>query len=312
MRTIPALAVSTTVLIALTGCAGGPFGSACTPIVDGGPASTLVTATGEVGAAPDVDFPTPIITDDVEATSIVTGDGATVTQGDTVTVKYSLYNAATGASLGSSGYGHNGDLLTVGSTNTASVISDSLECVTVGSRVAIVASADIVHGGQGDASIGVGPNDSILYVIDVLDAIPGKASGAPQLAERGLPTIVTAPDGTPGITIPRAPAPTEVATATLIAGDGETLEADDRLFAKYTSVAWETRSVVDSTWSNGRGSVIPLDGSGSLPQPVIDALIGTTLGSQVLVVVPAGELGDGATRTVVYVIDALGVLPANN
>lgn len=312
MRTIPALAVSSIVLIALTGCAGGPFAAACTPMVNEGQASSLVSATGEVGSAPDVDFPTPIITDDVEATSLVTGDGATVTQGDTVTIKYSLYNAATGTSLGSSGYTHDGDLLTVGSTNTSPVISESLECVTVGSRVAIVASADAVHGGQGDASIGVGPTDSILYVIDVLDAIPGRASGAPQPAERGLPTVVTAPDGTPGITIPRAPAPTEVASATLIAGDGETLDSDDRLFAKYTSVAWETGTVVDSTWSNGRGSAIPLDGSGSLPQPVIDALIGTTLGSQVLVVVPAGELGDGATRTVVYVIDALGILPTNN
>ncbi|HRN29658.1 MAG TPA: hypothetical protein PK890_08165 [Terrimesophilobacter sp.] len=309
MRTIPALALSSIVLATLTACTGGPFTAGCAPLVSGGAASTLVDAPGDIGSAPTVDFPTPIISDGIETDTIIHGDGRTVNAGDTVTIKYSLYNGATGQGLGSSGYAHDGDLLTLGSANAADVVSDSLECVTVGSRIAIVASALAVHGGQGDASIGVGPNDSIVYVIDVVDAYPNQANGAPQPAQAGMPSVVTAPGGAPGISIPRLAAPVEVAVAQLKIGSGNELTAGDRVLAKFTSVNWDTGTVVDSTWTTGRATIIPLSDGGSVPQPVVDALTGSTVDSQVLVVIPAG---DTSANTLVYVVDVLGILPATD
>lgn len=308
MRTIPALAVSAVLLASLTACAGGPFAAGCTPFAAAGAASALVKAEGAIGTAPVVKFPTPIVSEGIEAQALVVGDGVAARTGDTVTIKYSLFNAATGGPIGSSGYAHGGDYFTLGASTANDVVSDGLECATVGSRIAIVASALAVHGGQGDASVGVGPGDSIVYVIDVVDAFPGKANGVPQAPVADLPAVVTAPNGTPGITIPRTSAPTEVTVALLQAGSGDVLAAGDRALLKYTAVAWETGRVLSSTWANGQSTIAPLDDSGTLPPGVVGGLVGKALGSQVLIVVPRGE-GGNPDSTLVYVIDVLGIIP---
>lgn len=311
MRTIPALAVSSLLLATLTACTGGPFAAGCAPFATSGPASSLVDARGPIGNQPTVNFPTPIISGGVEVDQIFPGDGRAVHTGDTITVKYSAYNGATGAHLGSSGYDHAGSLFTLGADNANDVVSDALECATVGSRVAIVGDAITMHDGQGNASAGIGPDDSIVYVFDILDAYPAKATGAPQPARAGLPTVVTAPGGAPGITIPRVSPPTEVTVAQLVQGEGDKLEADAQVLVKFTSVRWETGRVVDSTWSTGRATIIPLSGPSGVSAGVANALIGQAIGSQLLVVVPPGDSGDGTNGTLVYVIDLLGVLPAD-
>ena len=43
-----------------------------------------------------------------------------------------------------------------------------------------------------------------MVVIDVTAAYLGKADGFNQLPKDGMPTVVTAVDGTPGITVPAA------------------------------------------------------------------------------------------------------------
>lgn len=311
MRTIPALAVSAVLLASLTACTGGAFGASCTPFAPAGAASALVKAEGAIGSAPTVDFPTPIVGDGIEAQAITIGDGAQVRGGDTVAIKYSLYNGATGGGIGSSGYAHAGDFFTLGASNANDIVSDSLECATVGSRIAIVASGAVAHGGQGDMAAGVGPDDSIVYIIDVVDAFPGHASGALQTPVTGMPAVVTAPNGAPGITVPRIPAPTELQVAELQVGDGDVLAEGDRLLMKYTAVAWETGRVVASTWSDGQSTFVTLDDEGGLPAGVVEGLIGKTVNSQVLIVVPRGE-GGSPDSTLVYVIDLLGVVqPAN-
>lgn len=308
MRTIPALAVSAVLLASLTACTGGPFASACTPFAPAGAASALVTAEGAIGNAPAVDFPTPIMSEGIEAQALVVGDGTQVRHGDTVMIKYSLYNGATGTDIGSSGYTHAGDYFTLGASNANDIVSDSLECATVGSRVAIVASGLVAHGGQGDPASGVGPNDSVVYVIDVVDALPGHASGAAQSSVAGLPAVVTAPNGTPGITIPRTAAPTEVAVAELQVGDGAVLAEGDRVLVKYTAVAWETGRVLASTWKDGQATFVTLTEGSGLPAGVVEGLIGKTVNSQVLVVIPQGDEGS-PDWTLVYVFDLLGITP---
>lgn len=308
VRTIPALAVSAVLLATLTACAGGPFAAGCTPFVEAGTASALVKAEGAIGNEPAVNFPTPIVSEGVEAQALVVGDGVEARDGDTVVIKYSLFNAATGGAIGSSGYAHGGDFFTLGSSNANDVVSSGLECATVGSRIAIVASALAVHGGQGDASSGVGPNDSIVYVIDVVDAFPGKANGAPQAPVADLPAVVTAPNGTPGITIPRTSAPTEAVVAPLQVGSGDVVATGDRVLVKYTVVAWETGRVLSSTWANGQSTIVPLGDGSSLPPAVIDGLVGQPVDSQVLIVVPRSDSGS-ADSTLIYVVDLLGVVP---
>jgi len=131
------------------------------------------------------------------------------------------------------------------------------------------------------------------------------SDGAPQLTRDGFPAVVLAPDGRPGITVPKTDAPESVETEVLKRGDGETVESGDQVLVQYTSVNWESGEVADSTWEAGT----PADLHGhrrrgcTAPAGVAEPVIGQTVGSQIGVIVP-GE--DGAT--LFYVIDILGVL----
>jgi peptidylprolyl isomerase len=117
---------------------------------------------------------------------------------------------------------------------------------------------------------------------------------------RGVPTVVRAPDGRPGIIIPDSKAPTKTVTQTLIAGDGAKV-GDEQPFFAYTAVGWNDRKVAESTWGK-----LPEADLSKLPKQVADAVKSATVGSQLLVVVP----GEGDAQAVAYVVDILGSVPS--
>ncbi|CAI7673615.1 unnamed protein product [Penicillium discolor] len=56
----------------------------------------------------------------------------------------------------------------------------------------------------------MGQDDIAVFVIDVVDAFLPKAEGTLQFNDaQGMPTVVRADDGTPGIIIPDSAAPDE-------------------------------------------------------------------------------------------------------
>jgi len=136
----------------------------------------------------------------------------------------------------------------------------------------------------------------VVAVIDVLDVYPTRASGALQFNDaRGMPTVVRAVDGTPGIIIPDSAAPKKPVTQTLIKGDGPKVKRGDVIVNNIMAVNWDDKTVASNTW----GSTASLGAAAK-------ELVGATVGSQLLVVIPAAE-GSAATAVVV---DILGIVPA--
>ena len=81
MRKTAALIVTFGMLAALTACSGTAGAEGCdSPITSGG-ASSVVTATGELGAEPKVDFPTPVVTQKTQRTQLLPGDGPALQMG---------------------------------------------------------------------------------------------------------------------------------------------------------------------------------------------------------------------------------------
>src|SRR5690606_21250404 len=120
-----------------------------------------------------------------------------------------------------------------------------------------------------------------------------KAYGVPQVPQPGMPAVVTAPDGTPGITVPKQDPPTTLTVNTLQEADGQTIKLGDQVVVKYTALLWSSRSVFHSTWTSGTPQVVTLTapesapGSAEIPtEGFIKGLIGQNVGSQVLIVVP--------------------------
>ncbi len=301
MRRFPALVVAASVLAALTACAPGLVGNGCESTVTSGSASATVDAPGDFGSAPEVRFPTPLITTTIERTELIAGDGERLKPGQPVFLEATILNGTDATVLQQTAYApEGGSLFTIGDT-ALPALGTGLECTTEGSRVAIVASAE-------DSAASDSPpatSDSVVFVVDVVRAFPARANGTVQLAVAGMPSVVTAPDGTPGITIPSEPAPTEARESLLRLGDGDEIVAGDQVVAKLTAVDWEGESVVQSTWETGSAAIVDLAGD-SVSEGLKEAITGKTVGSQVLAIVPPAAGADGAT--LIYVIDILGTV----
>ena len=318
MRKLPALLVACSVAALMTGCAAGTARTAQCEYPSGD-ASDVVSATGAIGKQPEVTFPTPIVTDTTQASIIEPGSGAQLTTGQPARVEVSIYNGRSGDLLQATSYGAGESIiLTAGDSEIASV-SKALTCASVGSRIAITASAADSHNSAPAPQLGVTETDPFIFVVDVLDAYLPRATGKTELPRSGNPSVVHAPNGAPGITVPRsgqgaADAPTELVSTPLITGDGATLAAGDQAVLHYTGVVWDTNDVFDSSWEAGDPRVFDLT-EGSLIPGFLNGLVGQKVGSQVLLVIPPAlaygdtpSAGIPASSTLVFVVDILGTV----
>ncbi|MEV8215368.1 peptidylprolyl isomerase [Leifsonia sp. NPDC077715] len=286
------------VAAALTGCSSNPNADCGTALPSGG-ASQLVEATGKIGSKPDITVPTPLDTTKSQRTILTEGTGEQVHEGQVVEIQYTILDGKTGQ-VQQTSYG-SGDTypLALGSGNAA--LSKGLQCAPVGSRVAVVISPKDA-GGQGATSSGV-------IVVDILKAYLSQANGAVRPSASGFPTVVLAPTGQPGITIPSSgSAPKSIRSEELKAGDGATVKKNSIAILHYTAVGWENKNVVLSSWQSGSPDLVSI-GTGqsqvnqALPQSVLKQLVGKKVGSQVVVEAPA----EGQVPAAAWVVDILGI-----
>lgn len=318
MRKLASVTAASGLILALAGCAGGPFDpDVCSPAFPSGDSSRLVEASGAFGKDPRIDFPTPLVSKAPQATVLRAGDGERVRSGDYVELQLTVADGRTGEVLTASGYDAD---TAVGRIVGSDLFSDAAECRTVGSRVAVTAPIGDVFAEQVVSANGFNPADTVVVVVDVQERFPGRATGGDQLLlPSGLPAVVHAPDGRPGITLPKGDAPTDLRIAALKGGSGAVVEQGDEVLVQYTGVVWETGEVFDSTWERGAPITLTVESIDDAPGGVIpgfaEALIGERVGSQVIAVIPP-EFGypEGtnppsipAGSTLVFVVDILGI-----
>ena len=303
MRTIPALVVTIGLVASLTACAapGAGSASACnTP----GAASEAVQATGAFGKQPRVTVPAGLTARGTQVSVLRHGDGREIGDGTPALIEYTLVDGATGEVAQTTGYSGATAPITAGSKN-AGALGEALECAHVGDRLAVALPKSQLSSTA--TASGKGAQDAAVVVIDVKAAFDARATGTPQLAGDGMPAVVLAPDGAPGVTIPSWSAPKGDEQHLLRKGTGARLTAKDTAVVKYTAVSWTEggtgASVVGSSWTDGSGAqTLPL-AAGQVIEGVRGALLGRHVGDQVLAVVHQ----QGAAT--VYVIDVLGVMP---
>jgi hypothetical protein len=304
-KTSAALASLSLAVLALTGCTAAPApafdGATCDRASSTSGIDEAVNVEGEFGVAPDVHVFAPLHVEETSYTDVITGDGTALTSPQQiVSTDFAIYNGDTGEQIQRTAF--DGDLSRV--TNIATFeaqipgLAAVLECATPGTRMlAAIAPEDA---GTVFAGSGVDEDTTLVAVIDVLDTKLPRAEGSREFNDaRNLPTVVRAPDGRPGIIVPGGDAPTEQVEQTLIRGDGETVASDDPgVWVNYTAVSWDDKTVVNTTWGSN-----PVADLSQIAPTVAEALVGETVGSQLLVVVPASETSSATA----YVVDILGV-----
>lgn len=312
MRTAPALiAAAGLLLVSLTGCTA-PGSASCDTAASAGDATKLISVSGDFGATPKVEIPKPLYTKTTERQVVIQGDGQQVAADGTVNVNLMLLNGRTGDILNQTDFDSPANALLALSGNLPG-FAKALACTTVGSRVvAAIAPEDAFGPTGGSKADGIEPDDTIILIADIQGAVLPKADGAERPIPSGFPSVVTAPSGQPGITIPAAPAPTETKRTLSRAGDGATVKAGDQVVVNYTGVLWDQKSVFYSTWEQGKPYAFTA-GSDQMIKAFNDAVVGQQVGSQIiLVVAPKDGYGDQGTTgvpagaTLVFVIDVLG------
>ena len=319
---LSALAVAAVAVTSLVGCSSSAS-AACAPAYSAGDSSKLVKAT-----ASSASFPKPLVVKSSQVSQLKAGTGSPIQAGDQVDYTYTLYDGATGASLAASSSSNSATARAgVIDTPKSTSIIRSLRCATTGERLALVSTVkDAFGAGAGGSSYPDGA--TLVVVIDIVDHFLGKANGVNVLPQDGMPAVITAVDGQPGIVIQELNKPNDLRVSTIKAGAGATVKSGATVRVKFSGWSWPTTSADkpviwpgngsggsgDATWTNDQAADLTVS-SKTLPVGLYKALVGAKVGSQVLAVIPpkdgfgsnSSSLGVDPTATIIMVVDILGI-----
>ncbi len=285
---------------------------------------------GEEGAAPTLVFDQPFAVSTTVRRVLEPGSGDAAADGSTVVFDFVFVNGRDGAEVSSS-YGIEPATVTVDG-NLLAGVRIGLTGAQAGEQALVaIAPADGFAGQGDDEETGVREDDTLLLFIDVQEVRTPlqRAEGEPVEPVDGLPAVELDEDGKPTITVPDGEPPTELVAQPLIEGEGGitglprsgirlgtlpvgcSLEAGQQLTVHYTGVLWDGGEQFDSSWDRGSPATFPI-GTGGVIDGWDEGLVGRTIGSQVLLVIPPdkgyGDAGQGSIpggATLVFVVDIL-------
>ena len=169
----------------------------------------------------------------------------------------------------------------------------ALDGVPVGSRVLLSLPPADGYGATGKDSAGITGTDTLVFVVDIVQAVAPTAAGqtdaVPQSVPDGGPQVSGALGGVPTVSIPAGLGePTTPSVTVLAKGTGAPVETG-QVLAQYVAVNW-TGELAGSTWPGAPG-VTGQPSTGPRAIPVIAGksfagLVGVPLGSRVLVQLP--------------------------
>lgn len=326
-RRFTTLTVCAAAIVALTGCtqiprSAGPDGS-CQPPEAPGAAVDAVTTDGAFGKRLDVSLAAPVSADGMQLSRHGAGSGNFATENGILEARFTVASAVDGTPIiNYSDFATHPDGTSLPLTMHALKAqlpgaAAALQCAQAGERIVSVQPANTLFGDVG-AMVG-SANSTVIFAADVTRVYPSSAAGVLAPPQDGLPAVVTAPDGRPAATMPKAPAPTEARHALRVRGFGHPIADGDMLTVHVSIFDWESGAEIASSWDS-TNSVMQLTASAD-PNThdglygVTSQLVGEPSGSQLVTVVPTeqalshqGPLSPSLVtgRTLVLVVDVLG------
>ncbi|KGM13561.1 FKBP-type peptidyl-prolyl cis-trans isomerase [Cellulomonas bogoriensis] len=311
MRRLAAALIATTLLLAGCGTdepeettppADAPDGTSA-PSAEDLAAVEGVTVDGEVGSAPTMDFDQPFTVTNPVARVETPGTGEPLEDGQRLSIHYVAYDGDSGEQEGSTWEG-DPDSLILGDPQLFPALNDVLTGESVGVRIVFAAPG-----------IAMDPEESVpatVMAVEVIDAVtlPTRAEGEAVDPVEGLPEVTLDDAGAPSLEIPEGyEAPEELVAQELIVGPGEPVEAGQQVTFHYTGWTLDGE-VFDSSWDRGQPFETMI-GVGQVIPGWDEGLVGQTVGSQVLLVIPP-DMAYGsspehelAEETLLFVVDIL-------
>ena len=280
----------------------------------GGSSLEAIAIEGDLGSDPKVTWDGELSAGDVESKLISEGDGDEVESGDQVFAHIWIGNGTTQEKAYSTYDGSMPQLLTVDEKSLSPLFLEGVEGRTIGSRVALTASAETAFGPEGNTSLGIGNKDSILTVIDIVSAIGDGAEGTENKAPGWVPGFQGDAAAPTGLDFAGVPEPTaKLQQATLIEGEGPVVEQGQTIAVDYLGQVFEGEKPFDESYTANPASFAI--GTGGVIKGWDQALVGKNVGSRVVLAIPP-DLGYGkegnqqagikGTDTLYFVVDILG------
>ncbi len=292
--------------------------AACGDDTDSGESSggglDAVTIEGEVGTAPEVTWDGQLDVTETETKVIVTGDGPEIEDGDQVLTHLWIGNGFTQQEAMNTYATEAPELVTV-DDQMLEVFDDALAGHTVGSRVAVAAPAEDAFGESGNPTLGIGNQDTVLIVADLVSGVLDGPQGTEKEAPDWTPEIVTKDDVPQSFDFTGTPEPApRLRIAPLVQGDGATVEKGQTIVVDYLGQVYGGDAPFDSSYARGEPTSFQI-GTGKVIKGWDDALVGRAVGSRVLLSIPPdlgyGEAGNKdagikGTDTLYFLVDILG------
>jgi peptidylprolyl isomerase len=269
---------------------------------------------GEIGSPPEIDWKAPMEADEIESKTLIEGDGPEIATGDQVIVNFTVGNGFTQEQTFST-YDEkpSGQAVTV-DDSLGELFGAAINGQTVGSRVAVVASAEEAFGETGNPQLGIGNKDPVLMVFDLSSAVLDKPAGTQAEAPAWAPKIVFEKGEPTAFDFSGTPEPTDaLQTAVLIKGEGPEVTKGQNVVVNYLGQVYGADKPFDESYSK---EPYPTGiGIGAVVKGWDEGLVGQTVGSRVILAIPPklgyGEEGNqgagiGGTDTLFFVVDILG------
>ncbi|GAA4716287.1 FKBP-type peptidyl-prolyl cis-trans isomerase [Nocardioides conyzicola] len=273
-----------------------------------------IAITGDVGKAPKVKWDGKLDVSKTATTVVTKGDGDKIADGDQVAAHIWIGNGTTQKQAYST-YDSGQTETIPASADLNPVFKDAVLDQTVGSRVAVTATAKDAFGDSGNAQMGIGNKDTVLIVVDLIDVTTvlkgpdGKKQSAPSWA----PGLVTDGDKVTGLDFKGTPEPNgKLRSATLIEGSGDAVKKGQTITVNYFGQVYDAKKPFDESYSKTPASFAI--GVGGVVPGWDKTLVGVKVGSRVVLAIPPADgygkkgnaqAGIKGTDTLYFVVDIL-------
>lgn len=279
----------------------------------GGSGLAGVKIDGDFEAEPEVTWDGEMEAEKLDSEVLVTGEGNELEEGDQVIARLWVGNGITNEMVFSNyGEDQGPEPLTLGQLTPA--LEEAIDGQTVGSRIAVASPAVDAFGEQGNAQLGIGNKDTVLFVVDLVGELPDGPSGEEVDPASWAPAIV-GEDNPTALDFEGTPKPNDkLRSTTLIEGDGEKTKEGDTVFVNYLGQVYGSKEPFDASYGRGAFS-FPIGGGQVIPG-WDEAVKGVPIGSRILIAVPPEQgygkqgneqAGIKGTDTLYFVIDVLAV-----
>jgi len=235
-------------------------------------------------ATPPAVLATPVaLPDGLQYIIIAPGAGKAVATGDTVTIGYSGWLQDTGTLFDSSYNNGSFKTFTLGDGTQIKGLDEGIVGMFPGQKRRLIIPPDLAYGGDGNATLNIPANATLIYDIDLLGV--------------GTPTPTpgpTPPASPPEVTGDFTTTPTGLQYLTITPGTGDvTAKVGDEVTVNYTGWLKDTGALFDSSLKPGRTPFTRVLSEGNLIKGWVEGVAGMKVGETRRLIVPP-DLGYGA------------------